>query len=269
MSRQFEKGLSQTNINFGLLFEGLILVSQETNIFNMRQFKIFGVLFLSGAILLAGCSSGQWATTNNQTKGGVLGGTGGALLGAGIGALAGKGKGAAIGAAVGGAVGAGAGVLIGKKMDKQQAELEQIEGAQVEAVTDMNDLQAIKVTFDSGILFDTGKSNLSAISKSSLTKFAESLRSNPETDVTIYGHTDNTGSREVNIRVSNARAESVAKYLIENGVPGGRLTTEGKAYDEPVADNSTAVGRAQNRRVEIYITANEQMIQQAEDGSLN
>ena len=69
--------------------------------------------------------------------------------------------------------------------------------------------------------------------------------------------------------MSNERAESVAKYLIGKGISGGRLTTEGKAYDEPVADNSTAEGRALNRRVEIYITANEQMIQQAEEGNLN
>jgi outer membrane protein OmpA-like peptidoglycan-associated protein len=234
----------------------------------MKRFNSLMAVLLSGAILLAGCSSSKWASTSNATKGGVIGGTSGALLGAGIGALAGKGKGAAIGAAVGGAVGAGAGVLIGKKMDKQQAELEKIEGAKVEAITDANNLQAIKVTFDSGILFATGKSDLSASSKASLVKFANSLKENPETDVTIYGHTDNTGSREVNVKLSNERAESVAKFLISNGVSGTRLTTQGKAYDEPVADNSTAEGRAQNRRVEIYITANEQMIKQAEDGTL-
>ncbi|MGQ7871313.1 OmpA family protein [Sunxiuqinia sp. sy24] len=235
----------------------------------MKTRNVFVALLLSGAILVGGCSSSQWAAQNNKTKGGVLGGTGGALLGAGIGAIAGKGKGAAIGAAVGGAVGTGAGILIGKKMDKQQAELEQIEGAQVEAVTDANNLQAIKVTFDSGILFATGKSDLSTASKKSLTGFANSLKSTPETDVTIYGHTDNTGSRAINEQLSNERAESVAKFLIGNGIGGARLTTAGKAYDEPVADNSTAEGRAKNRRVEIYITANSSMIQQAEEGTLN
>lgn len=228
----------------------------------------FMAALLCVAMLFGGCSSSQWSTQNNKTKGGVLGGAGGALIGAGIGALAGKGKGAAIGAAVGGAVGAGAGVLVGKKMDKQQAELEQIEGAQVETITDVNNLQAIKVTFDSGILFDTGKSNLSAASKQSLNEFASSLYENPDTDVTIYGHTDNTGSRAINEKLSNERAENVAKYIIENGVVGSRLTTEGKAYDEPVASNETADGRAQNRRVEIFITANTKMIQQAEAGTL-
>ncbi len=234
----------------------------------MKRVNYFLAALLSVSIFLAGCSTSKWAESSNKTKGGVIGGTGGALLGAGIGALAGKGKGAAIGAAVGGAVGAGAGVLIGKKMDKQKAELEQIEGAQVETVTDVNNLQAIKVTFDSGILFATGKSALNTASKESLVKFATSLKSTSETDVTIYGHTDNTGSREINVKLSNERAESVAKFLIENGISGTRLTTQGKAYDEPVADNSTAEGRAQNRRVEIFITANQQMIQQAEAGTL-
>lgn len=229
----------------------------------MRKFNVFMVLILSGSILLSSCSS-----TNKATKGGLLGGAGGALIGAGIGALTGNSKSAAIGAAVGGAVGAGAGVLIGKKMDKQKAELERIEGAKVETVTDANNLQAIKVTFDSGILFATGKSDLNTSSKSSLLKFATSLKETPETDVTIYGHTDNTGSRDVNVKLSNDRAQSVSNFLVANGILKERLTTEGKAYDEPVADNSTVEGKAQNRRVEVYITANKQMIDQAQQGSL-
>ena len=229
----------------------------------MRTFNKLVSLLLCSIILLSSCSS-----TKNSTKGGVIGGAGGALLGAGIGALAGQGKGAAIGAAIGGAVGAGAGVVIGKKMDKQKAELEKIEGAKVESVTDANNLQAIKVTFDSGILFATGKSDLNASSKAALNKFANSLKETPETDVTIYGHTDNTGSKEVNVQLSKNRAAAVASFLNSNGIPTDRMTTEGKAFDEPVADNSTADGRTKNRRVEIYITANKQMINQAEQGTL-
>ena len=220
-------------------------------------------IIVSSVILLGSCS-----TTKNSTKGGLIGGAGGALIGAGIGALTGNSKSAAIGATIGGAVGAGAGVLIGKKMDRQKAELEKIDGAQVESVTDANNLQAIKVTFESGILFATGKSNLSENSKSALTKFAASLKETPETDVTIYGHTDNTGSRDVNVKLSNERAASVAAFLNSGGVAMDRMKTEGKAFDEPVADNSTAEGRAKNRRVEIYITANKQMINQAEQGTL-
>lgn len=220
-------------------------------------------LVLCSAMLLSSCS-----TSKNATKGGLIGGAGGALLGAGIGALAGKGKGAAIGAAVGGAVGAGAGVMIGRKMDKQKAELEKIEGAKVETVTDANNLQAIKVTFDSGILFATNKSDLNASSKEALLKFAATLKETPETDVTIYGHTDNKGSREINEKLSRERAESVSKFLVSNAVAKERLTTQGKAFDEPVADNATEAGRAQNRRVEVFITANKQMIQKAEEGTL-
>ncbi len=230
----------------------------------MKTFNKSLALMLCIGMLLGSCS-----TTKNSTKGGLLGGAGGALIGAGVGAIAGKGKGAAIGAAIGGTVGAGAGVLIGKKMDKQKAELEKIEGAQVESVTDANNLQAIKVTFESGILFSTGKSNLSEESKTALREFATSLKETTETDVTIYGHTDNTGSREINEKLSKERAESVAEFLHSNGISAERTTTEGKAFDEPVADNSTAEGRAKNRRVEIFITANEQMINQAEEGTLN
>lgn len=229
----------------------------------MKNFNVLAAFFLSGVILLTSC-----AGMSSTTKGSLIGTGAGAALGAGIGALAGKGKGAAIGAAVGGAVGAGAGILIGRKMDKQKAELEKIEGAQVETVTDANNLQAIKVTFDSGILFATGKSNLSSSSKQALANFASSLKNTPETDVTIYGHTDNTGSREVNVRLSNDRALAVSQYLNLNGIASSRMTTQGKAYDEPVADNGTADGRAKNRRVEIYITANNNMIQQAEQGTL-
>lgn len=215
------------------------------------------------AMLISSCAS-----MKNSTKGGLYGAGGGAAVGAGIGAILGGKKGAAIGAATGAAVGGTAGVLIGKKMDKQKAELEEIEGAKVETVTDVNNLQAIKVTFESGILFNTGKSDLSGESKQALTEFANSLKNNPETDVTIIGHTDNTGSREINERLSLERAESVEKFLQNNGISTERTTERGMAYDEPVADNSTAEGRRQNRRVEVYITANETMIEQAENGTL-
>lgn len=227
----------------------------------MKVLRNLTIVLLSGSLVLGGCS-----TANNATKGGLLGGAGGALLGAGIGAIAGKGKGAAIGAAIGGAVGAGAGVIIGKKMDKQKAELEKIEGAKVETVTDANNLQAIKVTFDNGILFQTGKSDLNSTSCNALLKFVESLKGNPETDITINGHTDNTGTREFNEKLSVERASSVANFLNANGININRMSTYGKAWDEPVADNATPAGRAQNRRVEVFITANKAMIQQAEQG---
>lgn len=230
----------------------------------MKMTKSVGAILLSGVLLFStGC--GTWT---NMGKGAAIGGGGGAALGAGIGALAGGGKGAGIGAAIGAVVGTGAGALIGKKMDKKKAELEKIKGAQVETVTDANNLQAVKVTFANGILFNTNSSQLSASAQNSLREFANSMRDMPDTDITIYGNTDNTGTRAVNERISKERAEAVANYLVGNGISRSRITTEGLAYDNPVADNSTAEGRAQNRRVEIFITANEKMIKQAESGNL-
>ena len=217
---------------------------------------------LSAALLRTGCAAFQ--NRSSTGKGATIGGGGGAVAGAGIGALAGGGKGAAIGTLVGAGVGAGVGALIGKRMDKQKAELEKIEGAKVETVTDENNVPAIKVTFDDKILFATGKSELGDASRSALKKFASSLAQSPETDVAIYGHTDNTGSREINQKLSEERAQAVSNYLIGQKIDPNRITTRGLAYDAPIADNSTEEGRAQNRRVEILITANDNMIQQAQ-----
>ena len=205
----------------------------------------------------------------NTGKGALIGGGGGGALGAGIGALIGGGKGAAIGAGVGAAVGAGAGALIGKKMDKQAAELkQQLAEADVQTVTDQNGLQAIKVTFPGGILFPTNGTTLSASAKTELAQFANSLRNNPDTDVQIYGFTDNTGSFAVNQKLASERADAVLSYLVNSGVAPTRLSSEGIPMADYVASNDTPEGRAQNRRVEIYITAGQQMIDQANAGTL-
>jgi len=158
--------------------------------------------------------------------------------------------------------------LIGKHMQKKADELAAIEGASVSTITDNNGFTGIQVTFDEGILFKTGKYNLNTGAKNALSRFATSLINDPNTNVQIFGHTDNTGSRAVNEKLSLNRANAVKTYLQNSGVAGGRMETKGLAYDYPVADNSTAEGRAQNRRVEVYITANDAMIQQAEDGTL-
>ncbi len=213
------------------------------------------------ALLLAGCG-----TMNNATKGGLIGGGSGAAAGAGVGALISKdGKGAAIGAAIGSVVGSGVGVLIGYKMDKKAEELAaQLEDANVEVVTDANDLKAVKVTFESGILFKTSSFALSDASKAQLSKFADDIDDMPDTDLTILGHTDNTGTPEYNEKLAVDRAESVATYLQGCGISKDRMTIEGRSFREPIADNSTVEGRLQNRRVEIYLTANEKMIRDAE-----
>lgn len=206
----------------------------------------------------------------NTGKGALIGGGGGGALGAGLGALIGGGKGAAIGAAVGAAVGTGAGALIGNKMDKQQKELEAqlAEQAKIEQTTDKNGLQAIKVTFEGGILFPTNGSTLTEKAKIELAKFAGNMQNNPDTDIHIYGFTDNTGSMQANERVSTSRANSVLSYLANCGVSATRLSAQGVPMADYIASNETAEGRAQNRRVEIYITANQNMIQQAEAGTL-
>ncbi len=207
---------------------------------------------------------------NNTGKGALIGGGGGGALGAGIGALIGGGKGAGIGSAIGAAVGAGAGALIGRKMDKQQQELQKqlANSAEVSQVTDQNGLQAIKVTFNGGILFPTNGTTLSAGAKTDLTKFATSLINNPQTNVQVFGFTDNTGSMAVNQRVSDGRADAVRNYLVNSGVAGSRITAQGLPMQDYVASNDTAEGRAQNRRVEIYITADQNMIKAAENGTL-
>ncbi len=233
----------------------------------MKILKISIIALLCGAFLIGetGCNS-----MTNTGKGALIGGGGGAGLGAGLGALIGGGKGAGIGAAIGAAVGAGAGTLIGNKMDRQKKELEQqlANQAKVEQTTDQNGLAAIKVTFDGGILFPTNSSTLSEQAKADLSKFAANVQANPETDIHIYGFTDNTGTLQVNERVATSRADAVLSYLANQGVSPTRLSAQGVPMADYVASNETAAGRAQNRRVEIYITANKNMIQQAEAGTL-
>lgn len=227
--------------------------------------KVLSALICT-ALVLSGCGN-----MSNLAKGSAIGGGSGAAAGAGLGALIGKdGKSAAIGAAVGTAVGAGVGALIGKKMDKKAAELAAaMEDANIEVVTDANDLQAIKVTLESGILFKTSSSTLSDESKNALKKFAASLADLPDTDLTILGHTDNTGTAEYNEKLSVDRANSVASYLQTCGIERSRMKIEGRSYLEPIADNNTQEGRLQNRRVEIFVSANEKMISDAQDGKLN
>lgn len=238
--------------------ENNIIVINYTNS-SMNKGKFIGASVLSAALLLSSCGS-----MTNMGKGALIGGGGGGAVGAGVGALIGGGKGAGIGAAIGAAVGAGAGALIGRKMDKQAAQLKEIENAKVETTTDANGLQAIKVTFDGGILFPTNGSTLSPAARTDLSQFALSLQQNPETNVEVYGYTDNTGTLAVNQRVSDARANAVRAYLIEAGVSGNRIVAQGRPLCDYVASNDTEAGRAQNRRVEIYISANENMIKQAE-----
>ncbi len=230
----------------------------------MKAIKTLCAAILAAGMLLTGCNS-----MTNTGKGALIGGGGGGALGAGIGALIGGGKGAAIGSGIGAAVGAGAGALIGNRMDKQAAKLkEQLANADVETVKDANDLTAIKVTFPGGILFPTNGTTLSATAQTELAQFAASLKENPNTNVQIYGFTDNTGTMAVNQRVSTGRADSVLSFLAQCGITPTRLSAQGVPMADYVATNDTPAGRAQNRRVEIYVSADQEMIKQAEAGTL-
>lgn len=232
----------------------------------MKKLNLFLVLLLSASLVFTGCDS-----LNNTAKGSIIGTGAGAAVGAGIGGLIGKdGKSAAVGAAIGGVVGATAGAIIGKKMDKAAAEAAAVENAKVETIEDVNGLKAVKVTFESGILFDFNKTALKTDAKAALTKFAKVLVENPTMDIAVYGHTDNVGTLAANQKVSLGRANTVADYLVAQGATRTQMkVVDGRDYSMPVATNETAEGRAQNRRVEVYMYASEKMIQDAQKEASN
>lgn len=231
----------------------------------MKKMK-FSVCALSLAVLLSGCSM------SNTAKGGLIGGSGGGALGALVGGLIGHGKGAAIGAAVGAAVGTGAGVLIGNKMDKAKKAAEAA-GAEAQVQTDANGVQYVKATFDSGLLFNTGSSALSTSAKASINKFVNGLVAEDNTfDLAVCGFTDNAGwknstaeqSKQKNLDLSQKRAEAVSSQLTAAGYPSARLkSVKGYGEENPVADNATAAGKKENRRVEVYILPSKDMIEAA------
>lgn len=216
------------------------------------------VAFVAASMLLSSCG------LSNAVKGGGIGAAAGGLLGAGVGHVAGN---RTLGAVIGAVVGGTAGTLIGNKMDKQKRALEE-QLAREAKIESVNDGQAIKVTFDSGILFATGKAALNEGSRTSLRKLAANLAANPQTNIQIVGHTDNTGSDRVNDPLSVNRAKSVFDYLTSQGVTNSRMEYAGRGSKDPIADNSTAFGRQENRRVEIYILASQEMIKAAEAGTL-
>ena len=197
-------------------------------------------------------------------KGGLIGGLGGAVAGGVAGRLIGGKSGTAKGAIIGAVVGGTAGALIGRKMDKQAAELRRdLEGAKVERVG-----EGIKITFASGILFGTNSASLTPEAAGNMTQMAETLSKYADTKVVIEGHTDNSGSDAINQPLSERRAQAVANQLTTNGIDSGRIEAKGYGSTQPVADNTTAAGKAANRRVEVAIFANEKMQKAAKRGQL-
>ncbi len=202
-------------------------------------------------LLLTGCSS-----MNRATKGAAIGTAAGGAMGAVIGRAAGN---TAMGAVIGAAVGGTTGAIIGNKMDKQAEEIKNtVPDAKVERVG-----EGIVVEFSSNILFGFDQSSLSNDAKVNLDKLVTVLNHYPDTDIEIQGHTDSRGSESYNQTLSEKRASEVNSYLLQKGIAGTRMKIKGFGETLPKYDNDTEEGRAQNRRVEFLITANEEMIEEA------
>lgn len=204
------------------------------------------ILILIGATLFvnAGCESAG----KNTAVGAGVGAAAGGVLGAVVGHQTGnRGKGAAIGALLGGAIGG----TVGHRMDKQAKELEKI------AETKRTD-QGIVTKLKSDILFDSGKSDLK--NTSNLSQMAAILKKYPENVLTVRGYTDSTGSPTINKTLSEKRADAVKGQLAAGGVPAETISIQGMGPENPIGDNKTPTGRAQNRRVEIEITVDESKV---------
>jgi len=200
------------------------------------------------------CNCAYWRTI----VGGAIGAGAGGAIGGAIGKKAGN---TAAGAIIGAAIGGTAGAAIGNYMDRQAAEIRRdIKDARVERVG-----EGIKITFNSGILFDVGSDGLKPVARSNIDQLATVLNKYKDTEILIEGHTDSTGSESLNMRLSEKRATSVSRQLKSQGVAGRRITTNGYGENQPVADNGTKTGRQANRRVEVAIFANDKLKRAAKE----
>ncbi len=217
----------------------------------LRSARSLLAALLAAVFLVGGCSS-----LSNTEQGAIIGAGAGGAAGAAIGkATDNTAEGAILGAVVGGAAGA----LIGQRMDKKANELDrELENAEVERVG-----EGIKVTFDSGLLFDFDSAALRSNAEQNLAEFAESMKDFEDTKILIVGHTDSKGPTDYNQQLSERRAESASDYLNQQGLDSGRLIEAGRGESEPVATNETEEGRQQNRRVEVAIYANEEYREEA------
>jgi len=217
----------------------------------MKIIRIALMLLVVASLVLSGCAS-----MNKTTKGAAVGTAAGGAMGAVIGKAAGN---TALGAIIGATVGGATGAIIGREMDKQAAEIEQtVPDAKVERVG-----EGIVVEFSSAVLFGFDQSDLSTDAKVNLDKLVKILNTYPDTNIEVQGHTDSKGTESYNQTLSVKRATSVSDYLVASQIKGERITTKGFGETLPEYDNETEEGRAQNRRVEFLITANEKMVSEA------
>ena len=199
------------------------------------------------ALALASCTTSQFDANpeNRNTNAGAITG---AVIG---GIIAGPATGGSGGRAAAGAVaGAAVGGLIGQRLDRQARELDAELG---DSITVTNQGDQLLVNFPQDILFAVNSASVGAGARGELQALAANLQRYPDTNVTVIGHTDNTGSAGFNFELSNRRAGTVAGILVDAGVAGPRITAIGRGEDAPVASNLTPEGQAKNRRVEVII----------------
>ena len=222
----------------------------------MKRLASYSMIFvLLSALSFSGCKSSK------TMKGGAIGAGAGGIIGAIIGNQSDN---TAEGAILGAVIGGTAGALIGKYMDNQAEEIrEDLENAKVERVG-----EGIKITFDSGLLFDFDEYSLRDATKDNLQELAETLKKYEDTNILIQGHTDSIGSEEYNLDLSYQRAEAVSEYLRLLDVNESRMVVQGHGENQPVATNETASGRQKNRRVEVAIFANKELKRAAKRGDI-
>ena len=217
---------------------------------------IIATVLCASIIILMGCGA------SNALKGGGIGAGVGGVAGGVIGKQLGN---TAVGAIIGAAVGGTTGALIGRHMDRQAEEMRQdVKNAKIERIG-----EGIKITFDSGILFETNSSQLQPVAKTNIESLVKVLQKYPDTNILIEGDTDNTGTDEYNQKLSERRAKAVADYQMGLGITGSRISTVGLGELNPIASNDTDYGRQQNRRVEVAIFANDKLKKAAENGKLD
>lgn len=202
---------------------------------------------VAAALALSGCAN-MSETQSDSAKGAGIGAIAGAVLGG----LTGGSKGATQGAVIGAGAGALGGYIWSTRMQEQKKAMEQAtQGTGIGVSQTSDNRLKLDVPADAG--FAVGRSAINPTLAGVLNQFAGTLQQNPVTQITIVGHTDNTGSDAINNPLSVDRANATRDYLVARGVSAARFTTDGRGSREPVADNSSASGRAANRRVEIFV----------------